>query len=129
MIWPPILEIAAMKHPFLALTLLSWALLPFLAAPALAHAHLEKSAPTANAKVSSPAHITLHFSEALEPAFSGALLLDSDGRNVSGAPVKIDGPELVMTPGRLAPGVYHVVWHSVGHDTHRLDGKFSFTVK
>src|ERR1700691_6092936 len=117
-------EIAAMKPTLLALMLLS----P-MAAPAFAHAVLQKSAPAANARVVSPAHITLHFSEALEPAFSGALLLDSDGRNVSGAPVKIDGPELVMTPGHLAPGVYHVVWHSVGHDTHRLDGRFSFTVK
>jgi len=113
-----------MKRILLALTLL-----PLLAAPAFAHARLQKSVPTANARVGSPAHISLHFSEPLEPAFSGALLLDSDGRNVSGAPVKIDGPELVMTPGRLAPGVYHVVWHSVGQDTHRLDGDFSFTVK
>src|SRR5271170_2444198 len=113
------LEITAMTRSFIAL-----ALLPFLAVPALAHAHLLKSAPAANARVNPPAHVTLHFSEALEPAFSGALLLDSDGRNVSGAPVKIDGPELVMTPGHLGPGVYHVVWHSVGHDTHRLDGKF-----
>jgi copper resistance protein C len=117
-------ELIAMKPILPALALLSW-----MAAPAFAHAVLQKSAPAANARVNSPAHITLHFSEALEPAFSGALLLDGDGRNVSGAPVKIDGPELVMTPGRLAPGVYHVVWHSVGHDTHRLDGKFSFTVK
>jgi len=113
-----------MKHSLLVLALLS-----LMAAPAFAHARLQKSVPAANARVSSPAHISLHFSEALEPAFSGALLLDSDGRNVSGAPVKIDGPELVMTPGRLAPGVYHVVWHSVGQDTHRLDGDFSFTVK
>ena len=104
------------------------ALLPLLAGPALATARLVKAMPAAGAKVKPPAHITLHFSEALEPAFSGALLLDSDGRNLSGAPVKINGTELVMTPGRLVPGVYHVAWHSVGHDTHRLDGEFSFTV-
>ena len=85
--------------------------------------------PAANSKVKSPQHIVLHFSEALEPAFSGALLLDQDGRNVSGAPVVIDGPLLTMTPGKLAAGVYHVAWHSVGHDTHRLAGDFSFTVK
>jgi methionine-rich copper-binding protein CopC len=112
-----------MTKPVLALVLLS-----LLAAPALADARLVKAVPAAGAKVKPPAHITLHFSEALEPAFSGALLLDSDGRNVSGAPVKIDGTELVMTPGRLAPGVYHIAWHSVGHDTHRRDGEFSFTV-
>ena len=104
-------------------------LLPFLAAPACADAHLLKSAPAAGSKVHSPAHVTLRFSEALEPAFSGALLLDSDGRNVSGAPVKITGLDLVMMPGRLSPGVYHVAWHSVGHDTNRLDGEFSFTVR
>ena len=105
------------------------ALFALLTAPAFADARLQKSVPAARAKVPSPAHVTLHFSEALEPAFSGALLLDSDGRNVSGAPVKIGGLEMVMTPGPLAPGVYHVAWHSVGHDTHRLDGEFSFTVR
>ena len=109
-------------------------LFALLATPALthaawAHAHLQKAMPAPNSKVKSPQHIVLHFSEALEPAFSGALLLDQDGRNVSGAPVVIDGPLLTMTPAKLAPGVYHVAWHSVGHDTHRLDGDFSFTVK
>jgi methionine-rich copper-binding protein CopC len=109
--------------------LLALALLPVLAAPALAHARLVKSSPSAGAKVSSPKHIVLRFSEALEPAFSGALLLDSDERNVSGERVEIDGPLMTLTPEHLAPGVYHVAWHSVGHDTHRLDGDFSFIVK
>jgi methionine-rich copper-binding protein CopC len=102
---------------------------PALTLSASAHAHLQKSMPAANTKVKSPQHIVLHFSESLEPAFSGALLLDQDGRNVSGAPVMIDGPLMTLTPGKLAPGVYRVSWHSVGHDTHRLDGDFSFTVK
>jgi methionine-rich copper-binding protein CopC len=109
--------------------LLAFALLPVLALPAFAHAQLLKSAPAKNAKVTSPGQITLRFSEALEPAFSGALLLDKDGRNLTGAPVKIDGPVMILTPGHLDPGVYHVDWHSVGHDTHRLEGEFSFTVK
>jgi hypothetical protein len=109
--------------------ILSALLLMSLATPAFAHAHLQKSTPAANAKVKSPQHIVLRFSESLEPAFSGALLLDQDGRNVSGAPVVVDGPLITLTPGKLAPGVYHVSWHSVGHDTHRLDGDFNFTVK
>jgi len=100
-----------------------------LASPAFADAILQKSSPARGAKVKSPTHVVLHFSEPLEPAFSGALLLDSDGRNVSGAPVKIDGTELMMTPGSLSPGIYHVAWHAVGHDTHRREGEFSFTVK
>ena len=109
--------------------LLALVLLAVPALPAFAHDRLLKSVPAAGAKVSSPQHITLRFSEALEPAFSGALLLDEDGRNVSGEPVKINGPLITLTPDHLAPGVYHVSWHSVGHDTGRLDGDFSFTVK
>jgi hypothetical protein len=109
--------------------MLALCLMPLLASPAFAHAQLQKSTPAKGAKVASPGHITLRFSEALEPAFSGALLLDKDGRNVTGAPVKIDGPVMILTPGHLEPGIYHVNWHSVGHDTHRLEGDFSFTVK
>ena len=110
-------------------SLFALALLPLLASPALAHAELQKSTPAKNAVVKSPLHIVLRFSEALEPAFSGALLLDDDGRNVTGAPVKVDGTLMTLTPGHLAPGVYQVAWHSVGRDTHRLDGAFRFTVK
>ena len=109
--------------------MLAICLLPVLASPALAHALLKTSTPGKNDVVKSPEHIVLRFSEALEPAFSGALLLDDDGRNVTGAPVKVDGPLMTLTPGKLTPGVYHVSWHSVGHDTHRLEGEFRFTVK
>ena len=109
--------------------LLTLVLLPVLSHPAFAHARLLKTSPLAGAKVLSPLHIILHFSEALEPAFSGAILLDKDGRNVSGEPVKVGGMLITLTPGPLPPGVYHVSWHCVGHDTHRLDGDFSFTVK
>ena len=64
--------------------------------------------------VKSPRHVVLTFSEALEPAFSGALLMDQSGRNFSAAPTKVNGPVMTLTPGRLLPGRYRVVWHSVG---------------
>jgi len=110
------------------------ALLLFTAQPAfaiahLANAHLVKSSPANGAKVKSPSRILLTFSEALEPAFSGALLLDEEGRNVTGDPIKIDGPLMRLTPGRLVPGTYVVSWHSVGHEGHRLDGHIHFTVR
>lgn len=98
------------------------------ATPALAHAHLVKSTPAPGARTKSPRHVVLTFSEALEPAFSGALLMDDDGRNLSGAPVKVNGTIMTLTPDRLAPGRYHVSWHAVGHDTHRTEGEFRFTV-
>ncbi len=105
------------------------ALFLLAAMPALAHAHLVKSLPAEAAKVKSPAHIVLIFTEALEPAFSGALLMDKDGRNLSGEPVKVSGRLMTLSPGPLEPGDYIVSWHSVGHDTHRLEGRIHFTVR
>lgn len=99
------------------------------ATPALAHAHLIKSTPAEGAKVKSPAHIVLSFGEALEPAFSGALLMDKDGRNLTGEPVKINGKLMTLSPGHLEPGAYTVSWHAVGHDTHRLEGRIHFTIR
>lgn len=100
------------------------------AAPAFANAHLVKSSPANGAKVHSPSRIVLTFSEALEPAFSGALLLDADGRNWTADPVRIDGTVLRLRPSqRLPAGSYVVSWHSVGHEGKRLDGRIHFTVR
>lgn len=119
-----------MPHPGPKMKSLSLSALLLLAAtPAFAHAHLIKSQPAEGAKIKSPAHIVLSFSEALEPAFSGALLMDKEGRNLSGEPVKIDGRLITLSPGHLEPGEYIVSWHSVGHDTHRLEGRIHFTVR
>src|SRR5579872_5493166 len=105
-------------------------LLILSAAPAFANARLIKSTPADGARMRSPARIQLTFSEALEPAFSGALLLDEDGRDLSADPVRIDGPVLRLRPSKpLPPGSYVVSWHSVGHEGHRLDGRIHFTVR
>ena len=109
-------------------TALSFALL-LMAGPALAHAHLQKSMPAANTKNKSTKHVIMTISEALEPAFSGALLMDNDGRNLTGGRVIVSGTLMTLSPAHLAPGKYKVMWHSVGHDTHRMEGEFSFTVK
>lgn len=105
------------------------AFLLLAASPAFANAHLIKSSPANGAHVRSPSRILLTFSEALEPAFSGALLLDEEGRNWTGDPVKIDGPVMRFSPGKLPPGAYIVSWHSVGHEGRRLDGRVHFTVR
>ena len=104
-------------------------LLLLTVSPTFAHARLIKSQPAEGAHVKSPAHIVLTFSEALEPAFSGALLMDKDGRNLTGEPAKIGGRLITLTPGHLEPGDYIVSWHSVGHDTHRLEGHIRFSVR
>jgi len=87
------------------------------------------SAAVFRAKVKSPHRIVLTFSEALEPAFSGALLLDQDGRNLNGEPVKVSGRLITITPERLEPGRYIVSWHSAGHEGKRLEGRVRFTVR
>jgi methionine-rich copper-binding protein CopC len=101
--------------------------LTLAALPAFAHAKLVGSTPADKASVPSPAMIKLNFGEALEPAFSGAELTDAKGANI---PVSrsVGGSVITLMPPRLRPGVYAVTWHSVGHDTHRLTGKLSFTV-
>ena len=104
-------------------------LLAAIATPAFAHARLVKSLPAEGARVKSPAHIVLTFSEALEPAFSGALLMDKEGRNLSGEPARISGRVITLTPGHLGPGDYIVSWHSVGHDAQRLEGHLRFHIR
>ena len=106
-----------------------FAVMLLVTSPALANARLIKSSPANGARVKSPSRILLTFSEALEPAFSGALLLDGDGHNWSGDPVKIDGLIMRLSPGWLPPGAYVVSWHSMGHEGRRLDGRIHFTVR
>jgi methionine-rich copper-binding protein CopC len=97
------------------------------ASPAFAHAKLTASDPAANTSVKSPKLIKLTFSENLEPAFSGAELIDAAGKTV---PVSksVGGTTITLLPLILKPGAYKVNWHSVGHDTHRVGGSFRFTV-
>lgn len=95
--------------------------------PAWAHAKLISSDPAANAKVKPPKLIKLTFAETLEPAFSGAELTDAAGKSV---PVSksVGGTTITLLPLTLKPGAYAVTWHSVGRDTHRMTGSFSFKV-
>lgn len=97
------------------------------AAPAFAHAKLTASEPAANAKVKETRTIKLSFSEKLEPAFSGASLSDAAGKVIR-VPSSVAGSTITLLPMGLKPGRYKVAWHSVGQDTHRMTGSFSFDV-
>jgi methionine-rich copper-binding protein CopC len=99
-----------------------------LASPALAHAFLEKASPAAGENLRAPARVELHFSEPLEPAFSGVIVTDMDGRSVNGGPLAVNGTEMDQPLVRLAPGRYRVAWHAVSVDTHRTSGKYNFLV-
>jgi len=98
-----------------------------MTAPAWAHAKLKSSDPADNASVKSPGLIRLVFSEKLEPAFSGAVLSDATGKKIP-VSASVGGATITLIPIALRPGAYKVSWHTVGHDTHRVSGDFSFKV-
>lgn len=115
-----------------AIGIAATAALSLSATSAFAHAHLETSMPAANATVASPASVMLHFTEPLEARFSGFDITDARGHAVN-APSHPDAANptvLVATPAApLAPGLYHVGWHIVAQDGHRMRGTFDFTVR
>ena len=100
---------------------------------ALAHPALTAANPAANAVVPSPAAIRMTFSEAPFPKFSGVTLTDATGKKVALGPLAIsptDKKQLVVpVKAPLKAGVYKVDWFAVAGDTHRVTGKYSFTVK
>lgn len=104
-----------------------------LASQASAHAHLTSSDPAANAVVAAPKKITLHFSETLNPKFSGVELTMPQMSNMAtpaSVAVSKDKLSMVVTPtSPLSSGAYKVSWHAVTTDTHRTQGAFTFTVR
>jgi copper resistance protein C len=102
-----------------------------LCGPAGAHAFLEKASPAVGSILpSSPATLTLAFSEPIEPLFSSVQLLRPQGSGVPiGKPsVKQGGRALTIALPKLLPGRYTVVWHVTSVDTHKTEGRFTFTV-
>lgn len=102
------------------------------AGTAFAHAHLIKSVPAANAQVAAPKTITLTFDDELAPAFSKVQLGMADGMKVNAkSALSPDKKSIVTTPAAsLMPGVYTVSWQAAAtEDGHKMEGKFTFTVK
>ena len=105
----------------------------FVASSALAHARLETATPAVGSTVAAPSEIRLHFSEGVEPRFSGLTLTAANGSTAPlGSPsAEGAGRDILVVPVAkpLSPGVYTVHWHAVSVDTHRTQGLFQFTVK
>src|SRR5215471_9030031 len=99
-----------------------------LSTAAGAHAMLDHASPAVGSTVgSSPGQVTLYFTQALEPKFSGA-----EVRNASGARVdkgkSISGNVMRISVGALPAGAYTVSWHVLSVDTHTTQGSFGFHV-
>jgi methionine-rich copper-binding protein CopC len=100
-----------------------------LSCPAAAHAFLERARPAAGENLrAGPAKIELQFSEALEPAFSGVIVTNVAGGDVSAGPSSANGTEMSLPLKALKPGRYRVSWHAVSVDTHRTEGQYNFLV-
>lgn len=100
--------------------------------PTWAHATLESSVPTANAKVTSAPAVTLHFNEKPEVSFSSIKVLDATGTDETvgkATLVKTDTNALTVDLKTLKPGKYTVKWVASGHDGHRRMGDYVFLVK
>ncbi len=97
-----------------------------------AHAVLRGSDPAGGASVDrAPAAVTLHFTEAPDPALSVVHVLDSSGREVSAGSTMVAGGRLdLRVPLRaLNAGTYTVTWRAVSRvDGHVSQGAFAFGV-
>jgi methionine-rich copper-binding protein CopC len=103
-----------------------------LASPAFAHAFLERASPPVGSEVAtSPPELSITFTEGVEPLFSTI-----EVRDANGAVVPLGKPHLAPDNNRrltidlpkLMPGTYTVVWHVTSVDTHKTEGRYSFTV-
>ena len=93
-----------------------------------AHAFLDHASPAVGSTVgSSPGQVTLYFTQALEPKFSGAEVHNASGARVDHGK-SVSGNVMRLGVGSLPPGSYSVTWHVLSVDTHTTQGSFSFHV-
>ncbi len=104
-------------------------------AVASAHAILLRSDPAKDSLLSiPPQEVRMWFSEALNPAFSTAVVVNGDNKRVDNRDAHVssnDATEMDLTlQPNLPPAVYIVIWRTdSAADGHILRGSFIFTVK
>ena len=101
---------------------------------AFAHPKMTSSTPAENATVvASPAEIRILFNESLEPSLSGGDVLTKAGKKIETGKAVTDPTDkkqlVIPIVGQLADDTYTVDWHAVAADSHRIKGKYTFTVK
>jgi methionine-rich copper-binding protein CopC len=119
--------------------ILTTALLAFTALVALrtgaaeAHAYLQHAMPLVGSTIpASPPEVTLEYSEAIEPRFSSVMVTDADGQRVDKSDLHVapaNPKRIVIGLLPLKQGTYRVEWHITSVDTHRTEGKFTFSVQ
>jgi methionine-rich copper-binding protein CopC len=101
--------------------------------PAFAHAFLQSANPAVGSTVAAaPANVTCNFTEALEQHFSKLEVDDASGKRVDSGDMHLasgNGKQMLVGLPKLGAGVYTVIWHATSVDTHKTEGRFTFTVK
>ena len=100
---------------------------------AAAHPKLTAASPPVRGQVAlSPKTLRLSFNEQVLPNFSGLVIKDSAGKAIKTRRPSVDRSDnkilIVPLAAAQAPGVYHVEWHAVSTDTHRVTGQYEFTI-
>ncbi len=78
-----------------------------------------------------PTEIRIIYNESVEGAFSDVQLFNAQGQraDAGGAALAPGDPTTLVLPlASLGPGLYTVVWQTVGSDGHKVVGNFVFTV-
>ena len=100
---------------------------------AYAHPEMQTAEPAVGAATTSPKQIKIMFNENVMVQFSGVELKDQTGRMVPTGKATVDPANkkqlVVPVNEALSPGDYNVEWHAVSDDTHRVKGRYSFSVK
>jgi methionine-rich copper-binding protein CopC len=104
------------------------------AAPASGGTSLVMTDPSPDARVTAPLRmIHVMFSQSVDVNASGFDVTTSDGKAVdvgSAMSMGDDGKMLMAMPKTPLPaGTYRVKWHTMGANSQRLQGEFSFTVQ
>lgn len=105
-----------------------------LAVPALAHPKLISATPAADAAAFPTARLDLTFSEAMVPAMTSVTLAHMMGQMAHPIAGSVrfaaDSRSLALVLARPLPaGTYAMEWKSVGADTHKVSGKYQFTIR
>jgi len=130
----PHLRLIITRRRLLIAVLLAVSLALILPGTSEAHAVLLRSDPAPGAVLSVPPdQVRLWFSEALNPAFSTAVVVNARSQRVDNSDAQFspgDASEMdVSLQPNLPPGVYTVVWRADSNtDGHVLSASFFFTV-
>ena len=103
-----------------------------LAVIASAHGLLDRADPRPGSRVrTSPTHVSVWFTERLEPAYSRVRVLNAKGERADADDSRVDATDarqLRVSVPPLAAGTYKVVWRVLSVDGHLTEGEFAFTV-